>query len=191
MLDRRCVGRFDGFGRFWEGVIFWIWCLGVRSTDEADMDILSGSVFRLEFMMDGIRIRKIFYGSFIRSTDSQRRGAAEVEDMGAWPVSVLEILVALADRFAEDVMGDDPDRDIFKKLFWQMLTNLGIMRFKGTRLDKGRICTIIEIWISRDFEPDGGGSPFPLKNPPADQRRVEIWNQICHYIDEHPEFRIE
>ena len=168
------VGIYDGWHPDKEDLLWQLHSIDFRFSIPTDINRVS----------DAKRLR-------YRYSDSQRRGAAEVEDMGAWPVSVLEILVALADRFAEDVMGDDPDRDIFKKLFWQMLTNLGIMRFKGTRLDKGRICTIIEIWISRDFEPDGGGSPFPLKNPPADQRRVEIWNQICHYIDEHPEFRIE
>lgn len=107
------------------------------------------------------------------------------EDFSSWPCSVFEVLIGLARRISEDVIGDE-DGHLLRKWFWEMLHNLGVLNYAGRRYDRGRICTLIEVWISRSFEPDGGGSPFPLKAPEEDQRRVEIWTQICSYLAENP-----
>lgn len=129
---------------------------------------------------DALKLRDLYL-------DSRRTPDSESTYINAWPVSVLEILVALAKRCAEDVLGDNSNGDLFRELFWDMIANLGLMRFNSSKGDRGKICTIIEIWINRDFEADGGGSPFPLKRPPMDQRRVEIWEQMCNYLNEHQE----
>lgn len=120
---------------------------------------------------DGLKLRDLYI---------YERG---VQDFGSWPCSVFEVLCGLARRISEDVLGDE-EGSLMGKWFWRMVSNLGVLN-KG--LDRGRICSITESWISRSFEPDGGGSPFPLKHPDGDQRRAELWLQLCAYMNENPD----
>lgn len=113
---------------------------------------------------------------------------AKVDGDWSWPCSVFEVLIGLARRFSEEVLGDDsPGEELLNKWFWQMIKNLGLMKFARGNYDKGECCIIISRWISRRFEADGSGSPFPLRHPEEDQRKVEIWQQICSYLAENPE----
>ena len=48
-----------------------------------------------------------------------------------------------------------------------------------------RIDDILDRWIERKFSRNGKGSPFPLKKPKKDQRKVELWYQMQGYICEN------
>lgn len=103
-------------------------------------------------------------------------------------VSVLEVLIALADRVDRDIMqGIEPvDRSV--KWFWLFLNNLGIAHYTDIGWNyksEVEVGTILDNWMMRNFDFAGNGSPFPLKNPVEDQRNVEIWNQVQYYIQEN------
>ena len=99
--------------------------------------------------------------------------------------SVLEVLVGLSVIIAEDILGDEEAPELKLVLFMDFLNNLGLMGCVGDRYDRGDACIRVEIWMNRDFEPDGLGSPFPLNNPPGDMRDAEIWKQAMWYLAEH------
>lgn len=117
---------------------------------------------------DGLDIRNEF---FRRRTMSRQR------------CSVLEVLIGLSRRLAF-IAGGEPGY-----WAWELLINLGLSRMSG-HIGKVRAETIDEILetlIWRTYESDGSGGFFPLGWPNKDQRKVELWYQMCAYIDELPE----
>lgn len=93
--------------------------------------------------------------------------------------SVLEMLAALSIRCGEDIMGDDPS-----KWFWTMINNLGLIGMTDTYYDEEYVHEVIENMMNRRYGEDGKGGLFYVKNPRNDMRKVEIWYQMCWYIDE-------
>lgn len=101
------------------------------------------------------------------------------------PCSVLEMMCALAIRCEETIM-NDPDHDYgTDKWFWVMLENLGLESMNDICFDKREAMIIIDRFLNRDYEYDGKGGLFQLRHPPKDLRTVEIWYQMCWYLDEY------
>lgn len=99
------------------------------------------------------------------------------------PCSVLEMLIALAIRCEERIM-DNPDYDDrTKQWFWGMITNLGLGSMTDDLFDKNYVKSIINRFLRREYEPDGKGGLFTIKNRNEDLRDVEIWIQLCWYLD--------
>lgn len=102
--------------------------------------------------------------------------------------SVLEVLVALAERMAY-ISYSPWEINHTEYWFWKMLKNLGIKHYYSTEL----IGRILDRWMGRKFSENGQGSPFPLlhfcytsvTNPEKDQRKVEIWYQMQCYIEQN------
>lgn len=98
--------------------------------------------------------------------------------------SVLEMLVALSRRLAFEGEGES------SSWFWIMIENLGLNRYNDRKKSRSRqfpeqeIHEIVERLIWRNYDHDGNGGLFPLRNPQDDQRKVEIWYQLCSYIVE-------
>ena len=42
---------------------------------------------------------------------------------------------------------------------------------------------VIKRFLDRDYEPNGKGGLFTIKNCRQDLRKVEIWYQLCWYLD--------
>lgn len=98
--------------------------------------------------------------------------------------SVLEVLIALAIRIDTEYIGDpsDPDPEC---IFWEMCCNLGLEKYTDTKYIEDAVTSIIEAWLFRDFDMDGEGSIFPLKDPAHNQRNAEIWSQMQEYLSEN------
>lgn len=162
----------------WEGGIasdYYFWLCDKIGYQE-DYDPLLRFIFSVQFTwtnnldenrsLDGLRLRELF---------------AEEEDVrGDWddsnPCSVLEMLVALAIRVEEDIMGDP---DIC--LFWRMIDHLGLTETGNQKMWE----TILDDWLDRRIERDGTGGIFPLNyTPPRNQRYVDIWEQCMCWINE-------
>ena len=101
--------------------------------------------------------------------------------------SVLEVLIGLSRRISEDILGDEDDKNLKKHWFWTWFYNLGLMNFGGDKFDRFEVAGRIAVWLNRDFFYDGLGSPFPLVEPPCDQRECEIWKQVMLYLAENGE----
>lgn len=94
--------------------------------------------------------------------------------------SVLEVIIGLSRRISF-MVGDNPE-----DWAWQLISNLGLHRMSGhigrTRSDQ--IEEILQRLIWRTYERNGQGGFFPLTSPREDQRKIEIWYQMCAYVDE-------
>lgn len=99
------------------------------------------------------------------------------------PCSVLEMMIALAIRCEETIMDDPRIGDRTGQWFWGMVRNLGLGSMIDTRFDRQFVDDTISRFLDREYEPDGRGGLFTIKNCEYDLRTVEIWHQLCWYLD--------
>lgn len=100
------------------------------------------------------------------------------------PCSVLEMLIALAIRCEEHIM-DDPDiGNRTGQWFDDMISNLGLGRMTDARFDKNYVNRVIDKFLNREYGRNGEGGLFTVEHCHRDLRSVEIWYQMCLYLDE-------
>ena len=98
------------------------------------------------------------------------------------PCSVLEMMIALAIRCEESIM-DDPDiGDRTSEWFWLMMKNLGLDYMSDRKFDRDIAEEKISIFLDRRYKRNGEGGLFVV-NGRRDLRKVEIWYQMCWYLD--------
>lgn len=106
---------------------------------------------------------------------------ARVRDEEPWhhePCSVLEMLIAFAYRAAFQFDEVTP-----QEWFWLFLKNMGLADFVDSHYREGKATDILERFVWRTYASNGvGGSIFPMRDPPQDQRQVEIWYQLFDYM---------
>lgn len=101
------------------------------------------------------------------------------------PCSLLEMMVALADRIA-NIMEKPGENLETARWFWELIENLGLKKFtdddwfhyRGT----SQVDRILGKFMDRAYKRDGRGGMFPLRSGKKDQRNVEIWYQMCAYL---------
>lgn len=168
-------------------------CVDGRYADEAYW-VLAKTLWNTDFIWALERDKnRIEDGLYLRDIYAHEGGTDGYDG----PCTVLEVLVALADRI--DTMLDEVDgENRVAMYFWEMIENLGLGSFtdeyfiggeSGYDLildhdEKDPIDHILEQWMYREFEYDGYGSPFPLKDAKEDQRAIELWYQANAYIIE-------
>lgn len=127
---------------------------------------------------DGFQLRVDYSKSF---TDP------DLPDIFGDPVSVLEVLVAFAMRIDDDIMYNGSRQA--SRWFDIMINNLGMTNFTDDTLGVDWLIDdaeqIVDIWMSRQFNFDGTGSIFPVKNTTFDQRNVEMWYQMQEWFKEN------
>lgn len=99
------------------------------------------------------------------------------------PCSVLEMMIALAIRCEEDIMDDPAKGDRTVQWFWGMINNLGLGAMHDERFDKTYVRVTVDRFLKRKYDPDGSGGLFRVRNCDRDLRDVEIWYQLCWYLD--------
>lgn len=99
------------------------------------------------------------------------------------PCSVLEMMIALAIRCEETIMDDASIGDRTSQWFWGMVNNLGLGAMLDNRFERGEFDRIVNRFLDREYSPDGRGGLFRLRNCDRDLRTVEIWYQLCWYLD--------
>ena len=99
------------------------------------------------------------------------------------PCSVLEMMVALSIRCEETIMDDPIIGDRTGQWFWGMITNLGLGGMTDYQFDRRDAENIIYIFLNREYEPNGKGGLFTINHCECDLRDVEIWSQLCWYLD--------
>ena len=98
------------------------------------------------------------------------------------PCSVLEMMIALAIRCEESIM-DDPDiGDRTSEWFWLMMKNLGLDYMSDRKFDRDIAEEKVSIFLDRKYKRNGEGGLFVV-NGRRDLRKVEIWYQMCWYLD--------
>lgn len=107
-----------------------------------------------------------------------------VEDAINAYCSVLEMMVALSIRCEETIMDDPTIGDRTAQWFWGMITSLGLDTMTDTRFDKQFVDDILDRFLDREYEPNGRGGLFTLRYCACDVRDLEIFHQLCYFLDE-------
>lgn len=108
------------------------------------------------------------------------------EDMNPYfegPCSVLEMMVALAIRCEESIMDDPNVGDRTGQWFWGMVVSLGLGSMSDSRFDRDYVKDVVERFLDREYEPNGKGGLFTIERCARDLRDVEIWYQLCWYLN--------
>ena len=124
---------------------------------------------------DGIdlRYRFAYEHSRIKDAESYLQG----------PCSILEMMVALSIRCEENIMDDPSIGNRTGQWFWGMINSLGLSSMSDDRFDKRYVDHVIERFLSRKYSPNGKGGLFTINNCDQDLRDVEIWYQLCWYLN--------
>lgn len=124
---------------------------------------------------DGINLRRRFADDY-----------TPVDDADGYltePCSVLEMMLALAIRCEETIMDDPAYGDRTTQWFWGMIVNLGLGPMTDVNYDKHIVTSALNRFLDREYEPNGRGGLFYVRNCKYDLRDVEIWVQLCWYLD--------
>ena len=106
----------------------------------------------------------------------------DILDILDGPCSVLEMMVALAIRCENAIMADYRYGDRTSQWFWNMMNTLGIGNMTDEIFDREKVEDIIYRFLDRDYEPNGKGGLFYIRDSVDDLRDVEIWTQLCWYL---------
>ena len=106
----------------------------------------------------------------------------EPSDYISGPCSVLEMMAALAIRCEESIMDDTLFGNRTGQWFWGMIHNLGLSPMNDSNFDAKFVDDVIARFLNREYEPDGKGGLFTIKNCDHDLRTVEIWRQLSWYL---------
>lgn len=99
------------------------------------------------------------------------------------PCSVLEMMMALSFRCEDQIMEDLEIGNRMGQWFWNMIVSLGLGSMNDEEFDKDYVDYVIDKFLNREYEPDGTGGLFTIKNCKYDLRTIDIWYQMCFYLD--------
>lgn len=128
---------------------------------------------------DALELRDEFFDYFI---DIRPVSIKESEENFERSCNVLEMLIALARRAVYDVVGDESYGNE-GEWFWRMIWNLHLYSFDDPNFDREMTEKIVDIFLSRKYEPNGEGNIFKVRGDFDDMRQIEIWCQLCWYTD--------
>ena len=96
---------------------------------------------------------------------------------------MLEMMLALAIRCEETIMDDPSKGDRTRQWFWGMINNLGLGAMTDNVFDRKEVKYIVDNFLNHKYERNGKGGLFTVRNIKRDLRRVDIWCQLCWYLD--------
>jgi hypothetical protein len=99
------------------------------------------------------------------------------------PVSILEVMIALALRCQEEYMTQYDDSNPVEPWFGPMLESLGVADYSDRRYDPIAVDCALRAFLRRDYAPDGMGGLFYIPGTKEDMRKIEIWYQMLGWID--------
>lgn len=137
--------------------------------------------FVYSLMMDENRAKD---GINFRYRFSMSQDCEDMFDFLDGPCSVLEMMIALCVRFEEETMDDPAIGDRTAYWFWGIVNNLGLGSMTDENFDKQAVEDSLERFLYHEYEPDGKGGLFRLRHCNHDLRKVDIWTQMCWYMDE-------
>ena len=123
--------------------------------------------------LDGLALRKELMSSY--DSDS---------------CSVLEMMIALAIRCENDIMQDDDYGNRTSEWFWMMIDNLGLLPMTDQNYNESVVEYVINRFMYRQYDALGNGSIFYLNSCKTDMRKVELWYQMCWFLDEHMNYAL-
>lgn len=125
-------------------------------------------------MQDGLNMRRYF---------AEETG---YDDILYWnsKCSVLEMILGLAVQM-QNMTEDNTNDYTASKWFWEMLDNLEISSMTNSRFNEIELDNIINIFMDREYDKHGYKyNLFIINNIYDDLTKVELWYQMCWYIDD-------
>ena len=99
------------------------------------------------------------------------------------PCSILEMMIALAIRCEETIMDNPSYGDRTAQWFWGMIRTLGLRGMTDDKFDVEYVDMVIDRFLNREYKPNGEGGLFKIPDCKYDLRRIEIWYQLCWYLE--------
>lgn len=131
---------------------------------------------------DGIDLRWRF-ACDISDSETERIVISQSLSDSSDTCSVLELMVALAVRCEETIMDDPSYGNRTTQWFWKMISSLGLGSMTNVNYDRQYVDRVLTRFMNRSYDPDGNGGLFTVRNCEYDMRNVEIWYQLCWYLD--------
>lgn len=97
--------------------------------------------------------------------------------------TVLELMVALADRCEHEIMDELDGVNRTSEWFWIMIDSLGLKDMTNDNFDAGYVDEALYVFMNRLYRKDGKGGLFYIKGFEKDMRKIEIWYQLNWYLN--------
>lgn len=98
------------------------------------------------------------------------------------PCSVLEMILAMAIKI-EETMDNPRMGDRTSQWFWNMIVSLGLGSMNDDNFDERYVSETVDRFLRREYEPNGKGGLFTIRGCSDDLRDVDIWCQMCWYLN--------
>lgn len=110
-------------------------------------------------------------------------GIDDIDRYITGPCSVLELMISLAIKCEEEIMDNPAYGDRTAQWFWGMMNSLGLGAMYDDLYDPNYVKMVIDRFLDREYEPNGKGGLFTIRDCDKDLRDVEIWFQMLWYLD--------
>lgn len=132
---------------------------------------------------DGQTLRYLFeraMASYL--TGISGREYIEFEDN---PCNMLELLVGIASRMEDTIMGSDIQGDRTGQWFWSMMTNLGIGYMSNDKFNVNEYNRCMRMFMTYKYDNEGKGCLFrSSKYTMSQMAEKDIWYQMQAYIND-------
>lgn len=164
------------------------WLCDVVNVSTVSYDKLLRLLHRIKFRWSNIRDKnRAEDGTDLRFRFRKSIDGLSRNEVLNWhdeePCSVLEMMIALAIRAEEQIMDNPQVGNRTTQWFWSMVASLGLTGMSDDMFDLIEAKDIIERFLDREYSPDGKGGLFTIRDCEYDLRDVEIWTQLCWYLD--------
>lgn len=108
-------------------------------------------------------------------------------DISFGPPSVLETLIGISLRIEAQIFGGPwADEWDYKKVFWDLINNLGLLEYDGylSVSDYDDIVTLLDEFLSKTSHCDTFANIFHFSVTPRGLRKMNLWGQMHLYIAE-------
>lgn len=127
---------------------------------------------------DGINLRYIF------GDECGYPHAMIAAYLDSQPCSILEMMVALALRYEDNIMADSDMGDRTGQWFWGMISSMGLESMTDAYFDESYVDDVVFRFLNRTYKRNGEGGLFTVSKQDVDMRNVEIWYQAAFYFNE-------
>lgn len=101
-----------------------------------------------------------------------------------YPVTVLEVITALAMRCEDEIMRDTVLGDRTYEWFFEMLISAHLDVCDDDNFEEPYVDEVVTRILQRTYSSNGDGGLFTVNDPTKDLRKVEIWYQLMMHLNE-------
>ena len=160
--------------------------------DQQYFDFLKNKVYGEFIMTRYDKLLKLLYDrAYIAVLWNDNRRLSECQSMRAAlgavlfrPISVLEVLISLADR-EEEILFNTIFGIRTAEWFWEMIGNMNLSHMNDAQFDIDYSNKVIDAFINRTYTNDNPmGCAFRSATVDVtSMQQIELWYQMCYSID--------